>query len=247
MYRDRIQHANPKSSAGHKLRTVMLQYHDFQQATPSLTPQQLNTLSEWQSQRLKDSHHDLYSQSKYADGLNFLFQELYAPQDFSARDQDLERIFPKLLKLLPENVLDTVASLIELNLLTQELDRVLATTLFRNFASNTFDSVEYCKAYRACQNYEQRQQQINLVEAVAKKLDRYARSQMLHYSLKLSRKAAEMADLAALHRFISNGFTAFHSMGNVEYLMTTLASRERRILDNIFQAKPDPFNYISPH
>ena len=77
-------------------------------------------VAQWQSERLKGTHADLYSQARYHAGLDFLLQDLYSPGDFYQRDDDIDRIFPKLIKLMPDSILDLVSSLVELDHLTQK-------------------------------------------------------------------------------------------------------------------------------
>ena len=171
-----------------------------------------------------------------------MLSDLYSTEDFSDRDRDLERIFPKIIKLLPSSIIDTVGQLVELNLLTQMLDHELAHAIFERLKFQHVDEKIYCEGYRHCNNHAQRSYQISLIAEVGKKLDRYARSSVLNFSLKMTETPAEMAGLSALHSFIMQGFTAFYSMRNIDQLMQTLVLRESKILDNIFQCHQHPFD-----
>lgn len=244
MYRERILNTKTKHPAAIRLKEAMLEYHDFQatQKNNSLSIQ-LDKLSQWQSDRLKHSHRDLYCSPIYQKGLSFLFTDLYSDTDFSDRDRDLERIFPKMIKLLPNSVLETVCLLVELNMLTQILDQELATKLFLDLLHANINEQNYCEAFRLCNNEQKRAYQIKLTQDLGKKLDKYARSQVILYSLKLSRGAAESAGLGALHNFLSSGFNAFHSMQNIDALMQTIATRETQFLKAIMSGNPRPFDF----
>jgi len=222
----------------------MLNYHDFQNNRQN---EDLNIplakLAQWQSERLKHSHRDLYYTSKYQQGLTFLFTELYADNDFSERDRDLERIFPKMIKLLPASILETVSLLVELNMLTQLLDQDLAKMIFITQGHAHINEVNYCEAYRLCNNPEKRAYQIHLTSDLGKKLDKYARSQVILFSLKVSRSAAERAGLGALHRFLREGFSAFHSMQDIDFLMTRIACREKDFLQRIVSGENTVFDF----
>jgi hypothetical protein len=244
MYRERILHTRTQHPAAIRLKDAMLEYHDFQsnkrQQGINL---QLAKLAQWQSERLKHSHRDLYHAPEYHRGLAFLFTELYADTDFSERDRDLERIFPKMVKLLPASVLETVSLLVELNMLTQMLDQEMAHMLFVQFGHEHINERHYCEAYRACHNDQKRQYQIHLTSELGKKLDKYARSQVILLSLKLSRGAAEKAGLGALHRFLREGFNAFHSMQEIDLLMTKIACRELDYLQRIMSGEEAVFDF----
>lgn len=244
MYRDRIQNLATKSPAAERLKKVLIDYHDFKyRAGQPVSQHQLMLLADWQCQRLKDTHRDLYQSQNYHQGLNFLFSDLYAPQDFSDRDRDLERIAPKLVKLLPDKVILTLAELIELNLQTQRLDVSLAHQIFNCLNYQKIDEASYCHAYRACNNEKQRQDQLASVHEVGKLLNRYARSRMLNFSLSISERPAEMAGLTALYSFIRRGFDAFHDMQDIPFLMDTLLKRESHILQNIYANQAFPFQW----
>ena len=131
MSREKILNTKATNQTAIKLKEVMLAYHDYQIEKQQYTNyQKLIQLTLWQNARLKNTHQDLYSNSNYKKGLQFLFDELYSAKDFSGRDSDLERILPKIIKLLPKAVIDTVRLLVELNLLTQKLDQQLTDTIF---------------------------------------------------------------------------------------------------------------------
>jgi len=240
MYHDRIQQIKAKTPAENRLKQTLIDYHHFQNSQ-TVDKQHLDSLSTWQCERLKRTHHDLYTSSNYNNGLEFLFSDLYAAQDFSDRDRDLERIAPKLIKLLPEKTLGTVALLIELNLKTQILDRQLAQALLNESSSALIDETTYCEAYRFCDNKKARLEQLKLVGQAGHMLNKYARSSMIQFSLKISKSPAEMAGLEALHGFIYRGFSAFHSMEDIPKLMDTLLAREERVLNRIFDHHPSPF------
>jgi hypothetical protein len=246
MYRTRVANTTINSTGAKRLQNALLAYHDLQQSLTNspLLPQRL-ALSAWQSRRLQMTHSDLHSDARFRNGLNFLFSDLYSPQDFSSRDSSLERIFPKMVKWLPESVLDTVAQLVELNHLTQWLDQQLTERLFAHSAAQEIRIDLYCDAYRRCDNRTDRERQVRQVCEAGLLLDRYARSTFLRYSLKISESAAEMAGLAALHQFLLKGFSAFHEMQDVERLMRTLEQRELAIMNRIHAEHPQPFENFS--
>lgn len=244
MTRERLLHTKTSAPAAQRLKEAMIKYHDFQcQPRPKNLETHLAKLAHWQSERLKHSHQDLYQSPKYQQGLAFLFTDLYSSEDFSDRDRNLERIFPKMVKLLPKSVLNTVSLLVELNLLTQQLDHALAETIFIRLGHQQLDEGKYCQAYRLCNNHGERLYQIQLTAELGKKLDKYARSSIILFSLKMSEGAAEMAGLSALHQFLMSGFQAFHSMQNIDKLMVTLTERETDYLDRIYQGQNKPFNF----
>ena len=91
----------------------------------------LERVAHWQARRLRMTYADLAASPRYRAAIVFFQNDLYGPGDFSRRDADLARVVPLMVKVLPERVITTVALAMELNALSQELDRVLLTRLPR--------------------------------------------------------------------------------------------------------------------
>src|SRR5690606_41163531 len=80
MYRERLVATEVHSENAHRLKRLLLEYHDFRQlktAHPLLDD--ARRLADWQAERLKTTHHDLYRHPGYHTGLEFLLTDLYAP------------------------------------------------------------------------------------------------------------------------------------------------------------------------
>jgi hypothetical protein len=118
----------------------------------------LGRLADWQARRLRMTYADLAADKRYAAAIQFFQNDLYGSADFSRRDADLARVVPMMVKMLPDAVILTVAAAMELNALSQELDRVLLARLPRG--DGYFSVVEYCKAYRRAGIFPLRQGQI---------------------------------------------------------------------------------------
>jgi len=243
MYRNRLVATPVHSEAASRLQRLLLAYYDFRQykvAHPSF--EHTFSVADWQAQRLKATHRDLYERPDCHAGLEFLLTDLYAPAGMTRRDDNIDRIFPKMVKWLPDNLLATFAGLVELNLVTQELDLELAELLDRDLRLLTeLDSHTYCEAYRSSQRLDDRARQIELVAEVAQQLDRYVRNRTLGWLLSMAKTPAEMADLSDLHNFLHRGYSAFRKMDNVDSLIERLVRRERTVMEQILAGHPVPF------
>ena len=162
------------------------------------------------------------------------------------RDDNIDRVFPKMVKWLPDNLLDSFAGLVELNLITQRLDLELAELCHSSGLSpSELSSDAYCQIFRSSQQLEQRERQITLVAEVGHQLDRYVRNRTLGWLLSMSRAPAEMAGLSDLHSFLHRGYSAFRKMDNVDLLIDRLVTREKRVMKNILDGHPKPFELPS--
>jgi hypothetical protein len=199
----------------------------------------LERLADWQARRLRMTYADLAADPRYTGAIEFFQEDLYSGADFSRRDADLARVVPVMVKVLPEGVIATVALAMELNALSQELDRVVLSRLPR--ADAQFSVAEYCKAFRRAGNFPLRKRQIRLMYEVGASLDRYVGKPMVRTALAMMRQPARLAGLGALQDFLERGFAAFRGMGGAELFLATVVERESTIVDAIAGGATDPF------
>lgn len=242
MYRERLVSTDTSSSqSARALQAQLLDWHDFRHQIPDQAPAgALQALATWQAERLKKTHEDLYKDPGYRPGLVFLLTDLYAPASMTRRDDNIDRIFPRMVTWLPDNLLATLAALIELNHVTQKLDLALLENLSQLGADPArMDTESYCTAFRAG-DISQRMRQIELVEKVGRQLDSYVRNRTLGWLLSMSRAPAEMARMEDLHSFLHRGYRAFRAMDRVDALISELVIRESLVLEQIMSGQPDP-------
>ena len=216
----------------------MTRLHEGSRADPSLA-KALQRLGEWQSRRLRNTYADLVVNPRYTAAIAFFQHDLYGGADFSRRDADLARVVPKMVRLVPEKVISTVAHAIELNALSHELDRSLLARLPRPDAA--FTVAEYCQAYRDADEYPLRKHQLALIREVGAALDRYVRTPMIGAALAMMRQPARLAGFSALQDFLERGFTAFRRMNGAAQFLDLIEMRETRLLDAIAAGSDDPF------
>ena len=199
----------------------------------------LERLADWQARRLRVTYADLAADPRYSAAIDFFQNDLYGAADFSQRDADLARVVPMLVRLLPESVVMTAAAAMELNGLSQELDRALLMRLPR--ADGYFTVAEYCKAYRRAGNFPLRHRQIKLISEIGAALDRSVKIAFVRTALTMMRQPARLAGLSALQDFLERGFAAFRGMGGAQTFLATINERETQIHEAIVDGATAPF------
>ncbi|MFO1315241.1 MAG: hypothetical protein U1F58_06515 [Burkholderiales bacterium] len=212
--------------------------HDERSGNPILAGA-LDRLADWQARRLRMTYADLAADPRYTAAIVFFQNDLYGPGDFSRRDADLARVVPMLVKVLPDAVILTVAAAMELNGLSQELDRVLLSRLSR--ADGYFTVAEYSKAYRRAGNFPLRRRQIRLIVDIGQSLDHYVAKAWIRTALVMMRQPARLAGMSALQEFLERGFGAFRGMGGAQTFLATIEERETAIMEAMIAGTPDPF------
>ncbi|GLQ33482.1 FFLEELY motif protein [Litoribrevibacter albus] len=247
MIKDKL--AKPVSGKhGENLRQLLIQNRSrHNQEPPKHQQLALQHLMVWQTDRLRNTHQDLFLSDRYQAAAHYFVDELYLSPTAIQRDRDLERVFPTLVKLLPDDTLETVANAIELNILSAELDQQLANFLFidhpeKAICASLITEESYVTAYLKANATELRHRQLNLIEQIGHDLDHLVRFPFISLTLKLIRKPAHKKGLGNLHDFLERGFNTFKALGGAEEFMEIIVQREGQVLDNLNQGKSNPFD-----
>jgi len=199
----------------------------------------LERLARWQSARLGRTYEDLARDPRYAGAIRFFQTDLYGSADFAARDADLARAVPSMVRILSDRLVASLAQALELNALSQELDRRLLERLPSR--DGAFTVAQYCDAYRAMDCRSERERQLHLIQAFGHALDIHVRKPLVYAALVAMRRPARAAGFAALQSFLERGFGAFRKMGGAATFLATIDARERALMQAIFDGDRAPF------
>ena len=200
-------------------------------------PPRLEELKGWQARRLARTYADLAADLRYAKPTAFFLGDLYGTKDFSGRDEAMLRIYPVMVRTLPDSAVETAALAIEVDALSEDLDRRVAAAL----GAGPVDEASYARAYRQAGTRAERERQIELIDEVGRRLDQLVVKPFLYATLKLMRQPARLAGLQDLQTFLERGFEAFRHMGGAEEFLATIGGREKQILSRLFSGHPSPF------
>ncbi|MEK8051345.1 hypothetical protein AACH10_13925 [Ideonella sp. DXS22W] len=206
-------------------------------------------LKAYQAARFQRTYADLLdgrvAAGRYAAGARFFLDELYGPKDFSARDAQFSRVVPTLVRLFPAALVDTVAELVELHALSEQMDDAMAQQLARQQAeavapsepaTPTLNATAYIRAWQAVGQPAARERQITLTMNMMTALEKHTRHRLLRVGLRAMRGAAHAAGLGALQDFLEAGFDTFGAMGDIGPFHTLVAQRERALAAALFKA-----------
>lgn len=201
-------------------------------------PARLAEVKAWQHGRLARTYADLSTQPRYAQATQFFMDDLYGPKDFSGRDAAMLRIYPTMVRVLPAGAVQTAALAIEVDALSESLDRRLADAL----PPGAITEAGYAKAYRASSEPAERERQIELIGEVGLRLDALVRKPLVLQTLKVMRTPARLAGLSDLQVFLERGFESFRTMGGAGDFIAIVQARERAIASRLFSSAPEPFS-----
>lgn len=201
-------------------------------------PDDFPRLKEWQAARLAGTYPDLLASKRYKPAAEFFLSDLYGPKDFRTRDEELARVVPIMVHVLPAKALMTLLDAVKMDTLSESLDSAMVLALRKLGRSRDIDWPAYVAAYRSCGRRKDRELQIALIDEIGKTLDRLTRMALVRVSLKLMNGPAHLAGLGALHSFLQRGFDAFSAMKGADEFLAIVTERETALMREMF-ANPD--------
>lgn len=196
-------------------------------------------IKRWQSERLARTYADLLASDRYRESCEFFLEELYGARDFEQRDEEVQKVVPKLARMLPGRAIETLLLAVELDELSEEFDAGLARLIQVPVTAG-----RYAEAYPKVGTEAKRERQIELVDEIGGALDRLARIPMLAPMLGMMKGPAEAWGYGHLHHFLYRGFHAFAGMGGARHFLATIKRRELVINARLFAREADPFRPV---
>lgn len=189
-------------------------------------------LKSYQQRRFAHTYADLLQTPRYGPAARFFLEELYGPRDYRERDAQFARVVPTMVRLFPQEIVDTVATLSQLHALSETMDTLTA----RSLPDADVNAATYLHAWQAAGRPGDRERQIALTLDVGHALDRLTRNPVLRHTLRMMRGPARAAGLAELQRFLEAGFDTFKAMNGAKGFLETVANRERQLARALFES-----------
>jgi hypothetical protein len=144
----------------------------------------------------------------------------------SARDSDIARVIPVMTRLLPDKAMQALASAMELNARTLEINFDVCTRLSKTVdIADGISEREYCDAFRRATTIEECLELIELTADLGKTLQRLVNIPLLGMTLRAMHRPAHAAGFGALQDFLEKGFTTFRGVEDVDCFLDRLSER----------------------
>ncbi len=239
-------------SAKQTIQTAVVKVSKLRQLaaeTPALA-QAVSEIKAFQAKRFTGTYFDLLHTPQYQPATQFFLEELYSEKDYSQRDAQFSRIAGTLERMFPKQVVQTAVSLAQLHSLTEDLDLAMAQSWLSSTKTvlKTSDATDrYITAWHKVGRRDDRDAQLSGSLAVGQELVTLTRTLGLRMALKMMRKPASLAGMAALQHFLELGFDTFAAMtpkkpsknGEPEgpaFFLETVKNREAALINQLFDA-----------
>ncbi len=203
----------------------------------------LPVLRRWQSARLAQSFEAFLDDPGRRPAAEFFLSDLYGDRDFSRRDADIARVAPKMQRLLPTGLVETLCDAIELATLSHAFDLRMAETLHAMAPrSRTLDVERYGEAYRQVGLPMLRSHQIDLIVKAGHGLGIALKTRGVATLLSVLRGPAKAMGLGELQSFLERGFGAYAELDDVPAFVADIEHAEREVASRLFADHPKPFD-----
>lgn len=192
----------------------------------------VNALKAFQQQRFSRTYSDLLASVRYGPAARYFLDELYGPSDFTKRDVQFARVAPTIVRVFPNELAETIATLAELHALSEALDTAMGLAL----ANERIAPPDYVGAWQRVGRADDRERQIALTLRIAAQLDRITRLPLLRNALRLMRGPARAAGLSELQRMLESGFDIFRAMKGAQEFIALIGEREHDFAAALFEA-----------
>jgi hypothetical protein len=168
-----------------------------------------------------------------AAAVEFVISDLIGT-NISARDADLARVVPIMVRLLPEKALQALASALELNARALSINLDICRTMFEQIdISAGISELDYCDAFRRSTSLDECMELIDLTIALGHNLKRLVRRPMLGMTLRAMHLPAHAAGFGAMQDFLEKGYSTFHAIEDVDYFLNRFAARLAEVFTRI--------------
>lgn len=203
----------------------------------------LPELRRWQAERLARSFEGFMGDPGRRPAAEFFLSDLYGDHDFSQRDADIARVVPKMQRLLPQGLLETLADAIELGVLSHAFDLRMAEWLQENAGKRRkLDDALYAEAYRAVGHPRVRSHQIDLIVRAGYGLGTALKTRGVATLLAVLRGPARAAGFGELQSFLERGFGAYAKLDDVGAFVQDIEAHEREVSRRLLAGHPRPFD-----
>lgn len=238
--------SNPEAERARRRLDCHQAVHDPVREPRNRSPR-LPELRRWQARRLERSFAHFLAEPRTRLAARFFLDDLYGDRDFSARDRGMAKVLPLMARLLPAQLLGTLADAIELGTLSHAFDLRVAAALESILPSrDRIDEAGYAAAYREAGHPRLRRHQIALIRHVGETLEHAVATPGVVKLLRASRLPAKVAGLGELQRFLERGFAAFVAMDGDGDFLDAIARQESEVSRRLFAGDPDPFAAVIP-
>lgn len=179
----------------------------------------------WQQDYMLPYFNEFRQHPNTAAAVEFVISDLVGT-GISARDSDIARVIPVMTRLLPDKAMQALASAMELNARTLEINFDIFTRLSKTVdIAEGISEREFCETFRRSTTIEECLEIIELTVVLGRTLQRLVRIPLLGMTLRAMHRPAHATGFGALQDFLEKGYTTFRAIEDVDYFLDRFSER----------------------
>lgn len=190
-------------------------------------------LQAFQIELLTADYTDYTSQPRYKALLHFFFSALYAPHDFSLRNESFRTLHDWLLNLIGHDPVRVLAQAIELNDLTESLDDDVVIALRALGVTGAITVDDWERAYRLVGRRLDRIRQVEMLVGIGNVLDTVAAVPFVDVQLRAVRPAVALLGWEHVIDFLVQGYKAIRAARPIDQALHAIHQRELARIDRM--------------
>jgi hypothetical protein len=204
---------------------------------------QFRRFIKWQVAYLLPFFSEFEARPDTAAAVEFIVSDLMG-SGIAARDADLARVIPIMVRLLPDRALEALASAMQLNARTLAINLANSEKLAeRTDIGEGISERDFCAAFRSTTTLEECLELIGLTIVLGHTLKRLVRNRMLRMTLHAMHYPAHAAGFGAMQDFLEKGYTTFHAIDDVDYFLGQFAERITAVFTRLCE---EPLEDLDP-
>jgi hypothetical protein len=179
----------------------------------------------WQVAYLLPFFSEFETRPDTAAAVEFIVSDLMG-SGVSARDADVARIIPIMVRLLPDKALQALASAMELNARTLAINLANCRSLSeQSDIGKGISERDFCAAFRRTTTLDECLGLIDLTIVLGHTLNRLVHNRLLRMTLNTMHYPAHAAGFGAMQDFLEKGYATFHAIDDVDHFLGQFAER----------------------
>ena len=197
---------------------------------------------DWQVAYTLPFYSEFEENPETAAAIEFVISDLIGT-GISARDADLARVVPMMIRLLPDKALQALASAMELSARALAVNLEICQALFsQTDTSAGISERDYCDAFRRATTLDECMELVELTIVLGHRLKRLVRRPFLGMTLRAMHLPAHATGFGAMQDFLEKGYTTFHEIDDVDYFLDRFSVRMTEVFTSIYEKSLDSLN-----
>ncbi len=185
----------------------------------------------YQASMLKDTYRDLMEDEDYRRLISFILDTVYASDDINASSEAFKKVYGYFVDRPKGKPIGILTKLLELNRLSEELDRSLVQKI--GDAGEITDAA-YEEALRACNDRKDRERHIELFVRCINTLHRFSRHPLNAFMFKVIKLLMSYLGRPKAIKAVEEGYNALLGVKDISRFTDAVRERELERLKRVY-------------